>query len=250
MKEIDGREMQEHQMKDKNNTKKTDEDRNERVKDLEHEICVITWNVNKSSAQYDFVRDMVQCQANVVMFQETQNWQDDGTAEEMGWTLLKEKKEGKAAIAVKNNNMNLLRHSRRSTRWVLVVVESILFLSMYLPHTWGGEANLEEYCKTLQEIDRNMQDIRKKYQISGIFAGMDAQIEVKPRQEPFGGDGTRMSCGNAARSCEMDSKFESLLMEWITKHEVKLASTFCKGWEPTRAQTNKLDFWEQDEMQL
>ena len=39
-------------------------------------------------------------------------------------------------------------------------------------------------------------------------------------------------------------------MEWITKHEVKLANTFCKKCEPTRAETNKLDFWTQDEKQL
>ena len=65
---------------------------------------MINWNVNKSSAQYDFLRDMAQCQANVVMFQETQNWQEDGTAEELGWTLLKEKREGKAATAVQTSH--------------------------------------------------------------------------------------------------------------------------------------------------
>ena len=82
-------------------TKETDEDKNERGKDLEHEICVITWNVSKSSAQHDLLRDMAQCQAHVVMFQKTLIWQDDGTGEEMRWTLLKDKKEGKAASAVK-----------------------------------------------------------------------------------------------------------------------------------------------------
>ena len=53
---------------------------------------------------------------------------------------------------------------------------------MYLPHTWGGDTNLEEYYKTLKELDRNMQDIEQKYQISGIIAGMDAQAEVRPRR--------------------------------------------------------------------
>ena len=33
-------------------------------------------------------------------------------------------------------------------------------------------------------------------------------------------------------------------MEWITKHFVKLANTFSRGCEPTRAKTNKLDFLE------
>ena len=77
-----------------------------------------------------FLRGMAQCQANVVMFQKNQNWQE----ELLGWTLLKEKKEGKAAIAVKKKNSNFLTLSRRSTRLVLVVLGSILFLSMYLPH--------------------------------------------------------------------------------------------------------------------
>ena len=62
---------------------------------------------------------------------------------------------------------------------------------------------------------------------------MDAQVDVKPNQEPFVGGGTRMSRGNAAE------------LEWITKHEVKLAKTFGKGLEPTRAETNMLNFWEQ-----
>ena len=90
-----------------------------------------------------FLRDMAQCQADVV-FQETQNWQENGTAEELGWTLLKE---GKAAIAVKKKNSNLQRYCRTSTRWVLVL-GSIFFLSMYSPQTWCGDANLEEYYKT------------------------------------------------------------------------------------------------------
>ena len=44
------RRMQEHQEEKKKITDKTDEDK-ERRKDLEPEICVVTWNVNKSSAQ-------------------------------------------------------------------------------------------------------------------------------------------------------------------------------------------------------
>ena len=75
-------------------TKTSKEDK----KGLEEEICVVTCNVNKSSAQYAFLRGMAQCQANVVMFQETENWQEDGMAEELGWALLKE---GKTAIADK-----------------------------------------------------------------------------------------------------------------------------------------------------
>ena len=120
-----------------------------------------TWNVKKSSVQYVFLRDMAQCQANVVMFEETQNWQENDTADDLGWTLLKEEK---SAIAVKKKNSNLLRCCciGRSTRWILVVLGSILFISMYLPHTWGGEANLEEYYKTLKEIDMNLPEVKQK----------------------------------------------------------------------------------------
>ena len=112
----------------------------------EHEICVITWNVNKSSAHYDFLSNMAQCQANVVM---------------------------------------------------------------------GGETNLEEYYKTLKEIDKNMQEIKQEYQISGIITGMDAQVEVKPHQERSVERGTRMSRGKTAKFCELESKFEGLVMELI-----------------------------------
>ena len=54
---------------------------------------------------------------------------------------------------------------------------------------------------------------------------MDAQVEVKPHKEPSVGGGTRMHRGN--KKCEMESKFESLFMEWITKHDVQ-------EWETTQ----------------
>ena len=75
------------------------------------------------------------------------------------------------------------------------------------------------------------------------------QVEVKPKPLPFVGGGTRVSRGSTAKIFELKSKCETLLMEWITKHEVKLSYTFCRNWEPTRAKTNKLDLWEQDEVQ-
>ena len=188
MQKTDGREQQEHKKEDKTTEEKTDDEEGKRGKDWDHKICVITWNVNKSSAQYDFLSDMAQCQANVSMFQGTQNWLLNGTAEELGWTLLKEQKEGKAAIKVIRQNMSLLRNFRRSTRWVLVVLGSILFLSLFLPHTWSDEVNLEGYHNTVKDLDKNMQEVKQKYHISGIIAEIDAQVEVKPNQEPFVGE--------------------------------------------------------------
>ena len=64
--------------------------------------------------------------------------------------------------------------------------------------------------------------------MSGIFAGMDAQVEVKPKQGQFVGSGTRMSRGSTARYYELESKFENVLMELIAKHDIKLANPFCK----------------------
>ena len=34
-----------------------------------------------------------------------------------------------------------------------------------------------------------MQEFKQEYQISGIIAGMDAQVQVEPNQEPFVGKG-------------------------------------------------------------
>ena len=90
---------------------------------------------------------------------------------------------------------------------------------MYLPHTWGGEANLEEYYKTLKEIDKNLHEVKQKYNISGIIAGMDAQVEVKPQQGPSVGSGTRVSRGSTARYYELESKFENVLI-----------GVDCKAW--------------------
>ena len=59
-----------------------------------------------------------------------------------------------------------------------------------------------------------------------------------------------MSRGSTAKYYELESKFENVLMEWIAKHGIKLANTSCKNWEPTRAKTNKLYFWKQNEQQL
>ena len=109
---------------------------------------------------------------------------------------------------------------------------------------------MEECYKTLKDLSKNMQDVKQEYQISGIIAGMDAQVEVNPNQGPFVGEGTRMSRGNKARYHEVENRFVSLLLEWVVKHKVKSANTFFKNSEPTRAKTNKLDFCQQDEAQL
>ena len=53
--------------------------------------------------------------------------------------------------------------------------------------------------------------------------------------------------GENTKFCEMEATFESLLMEWIKKHVFKLSNTCSKWREPTRAKTNKLDFWKQNE---
>ena len=50
---------------------------------------------------------MAQCQVDAAMFQETQNWHEDGAAAEVGWRLFQVEKEGKAAIAVRKKHMNL-----------------------------------------------------------------------------------------------------------------------------------------------
>ena len=48
--------------------------------DSNQELCVVSRNVNKSSVQYDFLRDVDQIQANVAMLHETQNWKKYGAA--------------------------------------------------------------------------------------------------------------------------------------------------------------------------
>ena len=78
---------------------------------------------------------------------------------------------------------------------------------------------------------------------------MDAQVEVKPRQGPFVGDGTRMCRGSTTTYSEMESKFECLFIEWITKHEIKLAKignlrgpgqTYWIFWKRSEQQLQKL----------
>ena len=70
---------------------------------------------------------------------------------------------------------------------------------MYLRHIWRGETNLEEYYKTLKDLDKKMQEVKQKYHISGITAGMDVQVEVNPKPLPFVGGGTRVSRGSTAK---------------------------------------------------
>ena len=37
-----------------------------------------------------------------------------------------------------------------------------------------------------------------------------------------------MHRGSKAKYCEMERKFESLLMEWVAKHDVELANAFLQ----------------------
>ena len=88
MKKTDGREVEEQKKHDdKRSTIKMDKDKEYADKDNEHEICVSSRNTNKSSARYDFLRDVAQCQVDVAMFQETQQWHhEDRAAAEVGWS--------------------------------------------------------------------------------------------------------------------------------------------------------------------
>ena len=137
------------------------------------------------------------------------------------------------AISLRKKNMNLLKHVRRISRWALIVEECILFLSLHLLHAWCGEVHLEEYYKTMKEVDTNMH-------FPGIITEMDGQVEVKPHQKPFVGGGIRVYRENSSKHWLMEVKFESLSTEWITKLDVKLTNTFSNGWERIRAKTNKL----------
>ena len=59
-----------------------------------------------------------------------------------------------------------------------------------------------------------------------------------------------MSRGSTTRYFELESRFAHVLMEWISQHGIKLENTVCTSWEPARARTTNLDFWEQSEQQL
>ena len=54
-----------------------------------------------------------------------------------------------------------------------------------------------------------------------------------------------MSRGITATYFELDSKFESLLMSWVTKHDIILASTSLQKLGTHYTKTNKLDLWKQ-----
>ena len=82
--------------------------------DIENDECEISWNANQRLAQPDLLRDMVQ--AEVAMFQETQQWKKDGIAGEIGWRLFRAENGGKATVAVKRRHLGRLRHPRES-RW-------------------------------------------------------------------------------------------------------------------------------------
>ena len=53
--EREERERQGHQKEDMTTEEKLENDEEKREKEMEHEICVVTWNVNNSSAHYDFL---------------------------------------------------------------------------------------------------------------------------------------------------------------------------------------------------
>ena len=64
------------------------------------------------------------------------NMRDDGDAVDFGWSHL-QAEQGKAAIAVKKRSWISWDTAAQAPDGYWVVLESILFLSMYLPHTRG-----------------------------------------------------------------------------------------------------------------
>ena len=138
MKKTDGREVDEQKKHDdERSTIKADKDKQNADKDMEHEICVSSWNIDWSSARYDFLREVAQCQVDVAMFQETVNLglktvrllRSDGAYPQV-------EKERKGGNCRKKEELRISsKHARSSARWAIIVLESIFFLSLYLPHT-------------------------------------------------------------------------------------------------------------------
>ena len=67
---------------------------------------------------------------------------------------------------------------------------------------------------------------------------------MKPNREPFVGGGTRVSRGNTAKYYELESKFERLLMEWSTKHEVKLGDYIIQSLETYKSEDTQAELLE------
>ena len=42
---------------------------------------------------------------------------------------------------------------------------------------------------------------------------------------------------------DLERNFGRFVMEWLTKHRIKLYEHVCGAWQPTRAPTLELDFW-------
>ena len=96
-----------------------------------------------------------------------------------------------------------------------------LFKAFFLPSILGfsrpnmnrsasPKANtMEVWCLAASSFDFSLYKTRD-------FVARSNQTTARPR----------MFRGNTATYCELDSKFETLLMKWVTKHDVKLANTF------------------------
>ena len=106
---------------------------------------------------------MAQCQANVVICQETQNWQPHGTAEELEWILLKEQKESKAANCGQKTKHEPSEKFPQKHKMGSCRTGEYPRPSLCTCHTtWSGEQNLEGYYKTLKDLDKNMQEVKQQ----------------------------------------------------------------------------------------
>ena len=106
---------------------------------------------------------------------------------------------------------------------------------------------LEEYYKTLKEIDDKVQ-AEVPHHWHGYWSRRAGRSGAE--QEPYMGSGTRLYRGTGIGGWEMEGHLERYFREWITKHSVKLANTFTAGWEPTGAPRNGFDFCEMSEADL
>ena len=219
MKKTNGRKVEEQRKHHgKRSTMNTDKDREYADKVIEHEICASSGNTKKSSPRYDILCDVAQCQVDVAMFQETQNWHhEDAAAAEVGWSFF-----------------HFVQEERRQLPWgrTWISWDTLAEVQDGHPLCWKTSSFSLYFASHVvwrtgpwvpQDYEEGMQDIKQEFQIYGIIAGMGAQDEVKSHKEPFVGVGKRMYRRNDWKYRETVSKFENLFMEWITKHDVKLS---------------------------
>ena len=111
----------------------------------------------------------------------------------LGWNLTRSAVDAKQVLG--KTKLMGEQFGKTSVSWALVLLLTVLVMSLSLTNTWIGERPLAEYHQILREVNKEVDELKRRCRITAVEVGTNAPVEYEPNQEPFAGGVIRLNRG-------------------------------------------------------